>query len=320
MKKIDNIQYPEGIILDRDVDRNLKMTLERPWENMQDDCAAFEAWSLIFKTHGVCNNIVLSFTKLNMSRDKESYFEHLSSSHCHYFRFLYRLKCFSNQFSTWFVLSQEAEKEVNLFFEMFLPLRKLNNVPMKDSEYNERKGLEHVLEKAFVGIPEFRTRCGIRFEVHDQLPNGLFRESVSEDRRIFNTGFFDLWGTDSTGEFHVFELKTPKNVKAGIVSELYFYANFANDLLNGKSNIFISENHGIDFRQYSKFTQCRNKSVSAHFLVKEIHPRLAEKFDEVLILLNTKSEIKYHISRYSLNDQDIENIKRELKTVYENEI
>ena len=62
--------------------------------------------------------------------------------------------------------------------------------------------------------------------MHRQLPLGVFDGVVSEDTAWTPGGGAraDLWGLGLDGAFHLFELKVGKNIKVGILPELFAYA------------------------------------------------------------------------------------------------
>lgn len=308
------IQSPREIISRLDeATKTMHLEITKPHSNMQDDPAAFEAWTLLLLATGACEKVSLSFQEINL--DKSRYFENLCPHQQHYFRFLYRLEKFLNQFSKVFSLAEHNQKEYEFFRDNFTRIKKKNNYPKGPSKYNPDKGLEHVLEKGFSTSLELRQKIGIAFPLNDQLPNGLFLNSVKESNRIFCTGNFDLWGVFPQDTLHLFELKEPKNKKAGIISELYFYANFAYDLLNEKGN-FVLNNKETQFRGYNHFASGSVKMVKAYFLVDSYHAAIEGSLGKILSLLNENSNIEYSSKKYSLSVEQISNLKDVLKSTF----
>lgn len=289
----------------------IRLKIKETSSNMQEDASAFESWALILRIK-TNKNIKLSFDKIII----KDYFKDLSPDQQHYMRFLYRLSKFQEQMSSWFSVSDESQKELDLFKEKFNSIEKINNVPGTFSKYRRKKGVEHLLEKAFVHIKEFREANEIDFNVYDQLPNGLFFDKVKRENKIFNTGYFDLWGIDSTGSFTLFELKEPENKQLGIISELYFYSNFAFDLLNEKNNFRLNKKNS-KYRNYEQFLKNQGTTetkVNSFFLVCNLHPEFEKHQKEIISLLNKNSPISYGVKKYK--EYDFDKMNEKLEEIY----
>jgi hypothetical protein len=306
-----SIHFPNDISTDFDLgSKTLKMTINKPCANMQTDSAAFEAWALILKANGAVQNVELAFAEVNINKSFD--FRNLCVCQHHFMRFLYRVMKFQKQFGDWFKIANCNQEELDQFQREFLKIPKYNNPPGSDSDYNEKKGDEHILEKAFIHLEELRKKTGIDFSLFDQFPNGLFAYEISERNRVFNTGYFDLWGIGENGHFNLFELKKPGNTKAGILSELFFYANYAYDLLFSKDNFKMSESVK-DFRGYDQIKNRKIKGINGVFLVTSFHSEIEKMKDKILQMMNSNSPISYSSLIYSMDENKFEKIKQLLR-------
>jgi len=291
----------------------LCLNLLYPGSNMQENQAAFEGWCLVLKANDAFEKVELSFDPVKM--DKEDYFHNLSPKQQHYLRFLYRVSKFEQQFKDWFSVSKNNQDELEFFNKSFNRVRKVNTPPDSVSEYNHRKGKEHVLEKAFVLLPEFRKANGITYPVYDQFPNGLFVEKVSRENRIFNTGYFDLWGINEDGELCIFELKEPKNSNVGIISELYFYSNFASDLFFERNRFQLIRNDS-KFRGYQTVMGPLKGQIHGIFLVPHFHVEIERILQSLLEMLNSNTKIKFSALKFDWSKELQEELKDKLDRVH----
>ncbi|MEG0366238.1 MAG: hypothetical protein RR585_05350, partial [Coprobacillus sp.] len=98
-----------------------------------------------------------------------------------------------------------------------------------------------------------------------QLPVGLFKNEKRKNNSIFTYGHsaIDFWGIKNDS-LYLFELKCDNNKEIGIISELLFYSNFYNDVLN-KNNIFI-ENYSTarDFDSIIRLKDTANNNKIIH--------------------------------------------------------
>ncbi|MEI8203045.1 MAG: hypothetical protein WCH34_08550 [Bacteroidota bacterium] len=297
--KNNNVRLPRDI--DFSMTYNvLKIHVNRPTENMQENSAAFEGWCLVLKAHNVCDKIIFSFKRVFI--DENNYCNNLTSTQQHYIRFLYRLNKFQQQFNSWFEISSINTGDLQVFRDKFINTIKINNIPLRPSTFNVNHGLEHILEKMFVNYSELRESCGINYSLNDQLPVGIFKESISEVNKIINTGFVDLWGISDDNSLCIYELKIQGNIMIGIISELYFYANILRDLVLGNDN-FTLIRVPCDHRNYNALTYPIN-SICGCFLVSDLHPAIESKRDEILNMLNENMEIKYEILYYNIEEEN----------------
>ena len=260
-----------------------------------------------------------------------------------YLRFLFRLYSFLKAFNWVSISNKSNEEELARFakiYEEALKNKKItNNYPISKSSYDEKKGQEHVIEKIFSQTskgsqylrklykniyPDDTLKC-----MYDQLPNGLFNTDVNgkphEKNRIFTSGAYDIWGIDDKNDFCIFELKKNKgNAGLGVISELFFYAVFAKEILCNKDRTNASTKKCRELRGYNKlydFSQTNKvNEVRAIFLLGEgVHPAIKEMYEKgkLLEVLNTnKFGIKFNFLQYDYDK--VLKIKEEMKQELEN--
>jgi hypothetical protein len=295
--KENTIRLPRNIDYKESNDKSeISLSINHPEHNMQQDNSAFESWCLLLKADRMNCIITLSFKQIDWHYE----FRNLTPEQCHYMRFLYRVQKFNAQMD-WFRISQDNQTEMDRFHEVFSKAIKTNNIPNSDARYNWDKGLEHAIEKVFTKIPDsLKEIVGLQidFPIYDQLPNGLFDGRVCEKNRIFNTGYFDLWGINKDNELCIFELKEPRNSSAGILSELYFYSNLANDLIHSKNGFKLNTSGKKIYRGSDKIVNTTIKGIRAYFMTNKLHSEILRNIKNVRLLLNSNSEISFEFLNY----------------------
>lgn len=316
----------------------LELYIKYPYENMQNNKADFEAitfavWSvnpdikivLKYKHWEWGNQIPPIYDKKEMEREQKE--EKTEGNIYHYMRFLYRAYKMKTLYGN-FSIAPQNDSEVGLFGDLFENAKTSNNLYMttSDSESSVKNSedelTENNLEKWFVlkshavngihsEVQYLRKLTGV-CELYDQFPCGLFYDAntPSEEKRIFNTGYFDLWGTDENNDICLFELKKPGNKGLGIISELFFYSCLAKDFKDiGKPN------DKKKVRGYNVFLNA-NKKIKAYFLVPEFHSFIDGHIDSIINVMNKRTDgveygyIKFNYENISKDDSMI-NIKRE---------
>jgi len=318
-KKLWGVNIPKEIDFYIFEEKNkLKIHIKYPTRNMQKDEVAFEAWALIFHAKKECE-VIISFNPINW----DGTFLNLCNEQTHYMRFLYRVWKFDNQMK-WFDTDENNKAVVDEFMNKFNQLKEtkelINNIPDKEavlSESEQRKA-EHYVENAFVqnGKELLNNKLNdgtTLINLYNQLPNGLFigksDSDIKEINRIFPTGFFDLWGISESNDLCIFELKAfrPedafKNKKVGIISELYFYANYGKDIFYDRNFC----NKKVPYRGYSELAEASNteiRKIKVFFLAPAYHSRIQElrKAIEQCLNANHDSPIKYKFLDYH-NDE-----------------
>ena len=311
--------------------------------NMQTDPAAFEAWALILKTYGLAEKLLLSVEKTEFPPPDLLLQAPSCDGFGHYFRFLYRVMQFRRQFGDWFCIDA-ADTALQNAVERFSALIYAGhpgfcgNRPARDAaqaQPADGAGREKNIEQRFAGVRgEPGPWEGVLLEavkkalgaasvpmtgLHAQLPVGLFRNlgstvlhSIQAQNRVFtgSSSAIDLWGI-AGDELVLFELKQGNRSKAGIVTELMFYANYLRDLFvadnswtpaphvkrsdwaqrgdRGYHELFVSPTQPRTFRL-----------VRAFMLADRYHPLLDTPGYSVLSLMNQNSaSVRYGRLIYS---------------------
>lgn len=214
--------------------------------NMQSSCVCFEAWAVIIKTYCTkYKKIVLGVDKAEglyedwiNRKDKKGKVKRNG----HVGRFFYRALRFSQQYD-WFELDEAIEVEVRKFEDEWLKNERCklcNNIPQGkpdgedkndiDENYFERKLAQPgVLFEALVC--EENLGFDGDEEIYRQLPVGLYEEVPASKNTVFTGGksAIDMW-TCKEKIIYPIELKY-QNEMVGILTEIFFYANFLWDLV-----------------------------------------------------------------------------------------
>jgi len=292
MRKFMNEKVPNGICFSM-MGNTLHLTLCKNSliKNMQTDCSAFEAWAICLKAkyYQKISKVQVDWNPL----DKDE----LSPSELgHYYRALYRLYKFSQNFPTWAIISPAVP--VSFIQEMS---KWVLNYPSKGcSKSNKNKAnAEAKLERELVQV------IYDKFEVGDeQLPVGLFLESVSKESSRSPRGLsqIDLWSINKE-ILSIYELKNDENVAAGIISELLLYTNVMTDFVThifnypkSFDNKRKSHRHSKEF--YEKIKSGSIKQIEGVMLADKIHPLITP---ETISLLNTNSNL-VHYSQCTISE------------------
>ncbi|WP_027204368.1 hypothetical protein [Butyrivibrio fibrisolvens] len=286
-------------------------------ENMQMAGNAFEGWACAIRA--IENKKVFLAVKeetIDILRLKKD--EYAGRDNGHICRFLYRVIKFQDQYNNWFSISEDL-KEIVDGFKDYLSAKDsffVNNPPTKDAEDNSNK--ENIIESKLAERGKLKEIIGdtIDDEVYRQLPVGLFAIEKSKENSIFTYGHsaIDLWSIkDDT--ISIVELKT-KNKMIGIITEIFFYANYINDFINPESQYRFEfskpvEEDTIDSnRGYIKlYTSVKNKKIK-----KVIGIMLADDEDgfhtyidqSVINVMNdNKANLKYIPRMYHIPDFNI---------------
>ena len=321
--------------------------------NMQTDSAAFESWALIIKA--VFPEIKVSLNwKGNPIKNENNGF----TTHEHYNRFLFRVMSFKKEYSDWFFVHEDKIDEIVIFESMFSSISKqnkfINNIPQEEGNISKtddsNSKMEHFIERTFclkenskkylIDLTKEVTN-GKLSNVNCQLPVGLFNKydcsktcfhfdvgekcqdnKYCKKRRVFTGGSsaIDLWGIDSVNNLNIFELKKAGNISVGIISELFFYANFCKLVFidNNYNRFGNRKNHyrGYDVLQNSASKGINN--VNAFFLTDDLHKSIKNNMDSILRLLNKNSatnKISYNFISYDFSriEDDLNCLKKDVK-------
>lgn len=249
-------------------------------ENMQKDYAAFEGWAITLKAW--------LYTAIDTVELKWDIPPKDMLQNMHYNRFLYRVIRFEEKFD-WFSIDFSNQTEIENFINnkwKNLTLNVSATIPNKKS--NDENAVEYeIADKANTSIRKlFIDKYDLCLFNH-QLHVGV----KSQKSLLFPGGqsAIDLWGVSNSKEtLCVFELKyinkqkKNKNIKVGIISELFLYVCIMEDLIKGA----ISVQNPIIEDERELYGQIHNiKKIDAYMLSNEFHPLVDSK--SVLDLLNT---------------------------------
>lgn len=297
------IKLPSGIVYLEDGDNRIRMKLSRKAigllkggekaVNMQDDAAAFEGWAAILYAH-LGLEIILDVqdgVELPVISPETPPEEYLLGKHGHFSRFLYRAQKFKEEYD-WFSLAPSLESVVRQFSAWLDQLARdgelIQSAPKGAAGDNGEP--ENQVEQAFAnkGVAFLFSGEEISFdEVYRQLPVGLFQAEVSKGSRIFTGGksAIDLWSIEGDS-LAIFELKTD-NKMVGIITELFFYANYMYDLCITRRFLPSPGKRGQEkARGYDTLRDAcekrKIKNIYAYMLTDELHPLITEKVIDAL--------------------------------------
>lgn len=302
-----------GIQVPKNIDFSVRINVKHPEKNMQDDVAAFEAWALILHAKFE-DGIEMTFNIPPQWNSAFSTEKRIDAEIQHFMRFLFRAWKFREQMEWFSIKDESCQLCVERFKSNFHDIKMTNNIPLRDATPIEKVAKpkdEYILENTFVKhkeameaiiIPSNSQELILPSELYNQLPTGLFidpetesnKQVICEDHKVFPTGFFDLWGVNSKNELCIFELKKGDNLKAGIISELYFYANYANEVfLSDRFNRGNSTHRGYDVLKEA-ITKGITK-IQACFLAPQFHSEISKRKSDIQKFLNNGTgKIAYH--------------------------
>lgn len=272
--------------------------------NMQEDRAAFEGWAAVIKTYW--NNgkdykiqLCVPSEKNGLPSPKKVFLEGKNQgiSQGHYGRFLYRAGLFANEYE-WFELSKEIMDAVSEYNAIIASLQCRNHLPDTEAGVNHHPEIQ--AEVAFHKHPEViekLTNSIVKGSVYRQL--NCWLESADGKIQFLTSGrsAIDLWNV--TGKtLNIFELKASsaskssksRNYKVGIISELFLYAEYCNDMF-AQSAVFDKRPYDGDGRGYGMLSKAEIDKINAYYLTNHYHPLLTEKVVE--LLNKNKSGINY---------------------------
>lgn len=198
-------------------------------ENMQTDNAAFEGWAVALKVW-----MPERIKKVRLSWDTPSKGK---EDNLHYHRFLYRCLNFKHDYS-WFEIAKANEDEINAFQKKFISSKLVINTSSKEPD--KKSSFENSVEYEFTDQKETAVRNQFIGKYNLAIFNHQLPVGVKDKKEQFFPGgqsAIDLWGVDKTSSSaYIYELKyidsskRTKNIKVGIISELYFYSILLRDV------------------------------------------------------------------------------------------
>jgi hypothetical protein len=276
-----NIEEQEGI-------RGTKKVIENATcKNMQTDNAAFEGWAICLKAW--LPNIIET---VELKWDVPHNIEKNDNKWCHYRRFLYRVLRFSEQYP-WFSISNSNINEVENFKRELHSLQNNNfsKIPDPKGDFDKlsETSVEFLLSSDLSGnmIKEY----DLDF-IDRQFPVGIKRNK----EKFFTSGLsaIDLWGAKNE-TLTIIELKyipegpKSKNIKVGIISELFMYSCIMRDIITG---FIIRPDYTPNKNEDRFYDNIKNYSqIRANMLANEYHPLIENK--EVIHIFNDYPKDNY---------------------------
>lgn len=282
---------------------NGKKNMKNPvCENMQEDNAAFEGWAICLKSW-LCN---IEKVELSWDIPSENTLKR-GSSEQHYNRFCYRVMRFKEAYKDWFSISDENKYEIEKFAKRFNKIR--NNTyskkPVHKPSHNRfgETDMEFAMANDFNKI--MKSYFNLEF-IDRQFPVGLKKD----ERQFFTGGLsaIDLWGAKDD-VLSIIELKYipksgSKNIKVGIISEIFLYSCVMRDIAKGMilkpSTPVVKETESHFYKNAKKY-----RKVRAYMLANEYHPLVENKKVFSLLNSNTFSDdtpIFFQQSHYKYNE------------------
>lgn len=282
----------------RDGEDALDLLLSTPALPIHNEGAAFEAWILFIHEKSPRTKIYLDIAPQS---------EHIYENP-HFKRFLYRLSKFAGMGYTWFSIPQELEDRAERFMEEFRTQPKVIRLPHSEASGVRGKG-ERLLQNKFSAqdsILHALPECGDAV-LHQCFPIDLFwgekKAAIRTENRVFPTAssLLDLWCIHEK-ELSIFHLSC-QEPRFGVVSELFFYANWCNDCLvhPEENGVIVPRKPAKCYRGYADFFDGQDQpvqleKVNACFLADLYHPAL--KVDFICEMLSTE-QIHFHMLKYS---------------------
>lgn len=276
--------------------KDLYLTIEKVNANMQDNCGAFDSWSLVIK------NWLTDIDRIILKWEKPE-----DTHNPNYQRFLYRVQK-ATQVYSWLVVEESC---IPLLEELMIKLQNqyVVNVPNKEAQENAANP-EAKIERTFVNYYNVTLTNAVNIDntiLHNQLPVGLFKDRVAEENEIFpsKNAMVDIWGINQRDhELHLFELKKPDADPMGIYSELFFYTMFENDVIQGRF-IYKDVNPTIKYRGINYLINSQRKSIKAHFLVAKLHPLMDKAMIDLINASLKAYDIEFDYIKYVIDSNNI---------------
>ena len=240
---------------------------------MQSDEAAFEGWAVCIKSKlpEIVHNVKLKWTKPDI-REKDN-------KRLHYNRFLYRALRFSELYG-WFSISESNIPEIKDFQNTLTDLHNNSfseNPKIKGVNPEKFKLSETIVEYLLANdlASTIKKRFNLDF-VDRQFPVG-----VKKGKQQFFTGSMsaiDLWGTKGD-TLTIIELKynggKNKNIKVGIISEIFMYSCITRDIIKG---LILKADKTPNEHEQHFYEKCKQyKHIVASMLSDKFHPLLEDE-------------------------------------------
>ena len=254
--------------------------------NMQENNSAFEAWALFLKSEGY-NEIILSDNDTGEAKKS-------NTARLHYNRFLYRIMRFQEAFD-WFTTSPELGKKVDTFRREVIMRDDLCVGAHTSRSTSDSTDLEAKVERILIRDAK-RSFTNELLHVNvdryfNQLPISLFSDNDATDKTKIlpsDGSKVDLWGLEGS-IINIVELKVDTNSDLGVISQLFFYACFLQEMycqrhLERKDPPNLQKRKWIENRTergYYKLRDANIELVKAHFLLEQKHRYFDIAFNEL---------------------------------------
>lgn len=254
---IKSLKLPSGIKFSlKGRELNLKVNKGMTM-NMQTNDSAFESWAVCikFNLHKIIDTVNIEWDTNN-----------IDVNDLHYKRFIYRLYKFTSTFSWTKCSVYDLSTYTTDGWVLNYPKIEASGEAVKP---------EAKLERNYIESNRVNYDC-----MYNQLPVGLFVEKVSKTTRATpgQNSQIDIWAIRKE-TLHIFELKVDSNKSVGIITELMFYVNAMNDLINGSIKL-VEESKGVTTRHYDKLYEAISNSqikrIAAYFLTNNLHPLITQ--------------------------------------------
>lgn len=273
----NRIKLPHGIDFVKAGSNALEIVLKNGTNaNMQEDCAAFEGWAIVLRRW------LKEFDKIILKWD------YGKKEDLHYKRFLYRVYKFREIFDGWFDVARKNKQlldEVVDFDSDNYVLSAPGKVREETIQPLRKTTKENALEKQFLNEARriLAEAAGLDIEKIDcQLPVGIFHREAKAKNEVFprRKSAVDIWGIGKDSKIlNIFELKDSKNMKVGVISELFFYAMLMEDIQKGRIKFGKISRSKLKPEEEIPATD----KIKAYILAPQLHP-LIDK--EVLNIFN----------------------------------
>ncbi|MBO8460318.1 MAG: hypothetical protein IAA73_08310 [Bacteroidetes bacterium] len=242
-------------------------------ENMQEDSSAFEGWIIclmaIFK-----NDATNCIKSVNIQFNETPSFKNCSAKDL---QFYYRLYKAQKNYG-WTIEACDKIEEITSWKDKSIVLTTASAEAQKEAANIEAK-----LERIFI-----ENHSNGKRKIYQQLPLGLFNNSVAKKNRLLPTSYLDMWEIDNN-TLKLYELKAKRNTKVGILSELIYYTNIIEDFIYGNYEFTKSKR---DYRGIDKLKECQKekciKKIQGIFLTDGLHPMIANNKEVILEILNNR--------------------------------
>ena len=266
-------------------DDTLRVTINDPSGNVQDDKAAFESWIVaIMAKNNEEQEVMLDNKKqkvlldikkviLNLGPDK------IDLGNPHFRCFMWRAYNFSKIYPDWFQIGNFSGQVQDFMNTNFIDA--VLNQPTKKRETPEKSNKEPYIEWLFTNQykSELCQLIGCN-KIVNQFPVGIFIGKKSNKTALFpdKKRAIDIIGIEYPDILHFIELKY-EDKPIGIISEFLLYAYTLREKFITKTIRFDDK---IKVSEYKDFESFEAKAIKGHLLAQDYHPLITPDVIELL--------------------------------------